>query len=54
MDKNKKIKVFIGVLYSIITVMLIFIGDIYTISFLGAALSAFVAYTAFKPDSVNK
>lgn len=54
MDKNKKIRIFIGVLYSMITVMLIFIGDIYTISLLGAVLSAYVAYTAFKRDSVNK
>ena len=52
MEKNKRIQIFIGILYSMITIMLIFIGYIYTLSFLGAGISAFVAYNAFK--SYNK
>lgn len=53
MEKNKKIKIFIGVLYSTITVMLILIGSAYTISYLGACISAFIAYNAFKNETVN-
>ena len=33
MEKNRKTSVFIGVLYTMITVMLILLGFIYTVSF---------------------
>ena len=53
MEKDRKSSIFIGVLYTMITVMLILLGFIYTVSFLGAGISAFVAYTAFRGDNVN-
>ena len=53
MNKNKKLKLFIGVLYSLITVMLVLLGYIYKICYLGAAISAFVACNAFQGDKVS-
>jgi len=51
MENNRDI--FIVVLYSVITVMLILLGFLYTISFVGAGITAFVAYTTFQGDKVN-
>ena len=51
MENNKDI--FIVVLYSVITVMLIILGFLYTISFVGAGITAFVAYYTFQGDKVN-
>lgn len=53
MEKNKKINIFIGILYSIITVILMLFGFIYTLSFVGAGITAFVAYTAFRDGKIN-
>lgn len=50
MEKNREEDLFIVVLYSMITIMLIYIGFIYTISYVGAGISAYVAYTAFHGD----
>ena len=50
---SKKIALFIFVLYSILSKMLIFIEFIYMISFVGVGKSDFVAYTAFQGDKVN-
>ncbi len=53
MSTNKKIEIFIGLLYSILTLMLILLGFVYTVSFLGAAISGLMAYIAFRGDNVN-
>ena len=53
MENNRKEDLFIAVLYSIITIMLIYIGFIYTISYVGACITAFVAYNAFQGDKAT-
>ena len=53
MENNRKTEIFIIVLYSIITVMLLLLGFIYPISYLGAGITAFVAYTAFQGEKVT-
>ena len=53
MENNIKINIFMGVLYSLVTVMLVLIGFVYTVSFVGAGISAFIAYTAFRGDKVT-
>ena len=53
MEKNRKEDLFIVVLYSIITIMLIYIGFIYTLSYVGAGISALVAFTFFQGDKAT-
>lgn len=52
MNKNRKMNIIIGVLYSMITIMLLLVGFVYVVSLIGAVISAFVAYTAFRGDNV--
>lgn len=53
MENNRRTDLFIFVLYSVITVILILLGFIYTISFLGAGITAFVAYNSFHGETVT-
>lgn len=53
MENNRTTEIFIGVLYSVITVMLLLLGFIYIISYLGACITAFVAYSAFQGERVT-